>query len=256
MRWLAVVACAGCGFHRGGAAGDAVEVADGLTDTPADDGPADANADAGGMPDAPAPALALRQINSASTSTNVATMTAAFPMAQLAGDLNIVVVGWYPSGSVATVTDTSNNMYTLAVGPTTQGMEHQAVYYKCGIASAAANTVTVTFSAPLQPDVHVIEYSGVRASGCLDRTIAGTGNGTAMDSGALATSFAHDLLVAATFQTNQVSAPDPAYTSRGTNGFGDLVEDRVVMQTGSYHALATQNASGDWVIQLAAFKGF
>ena len=42
-----------------------------------------------------------------------------FNAAQFAGDLNVVAVGWNDSTArVSTVTDTSGNVYTLAVGPT------------------------------------------------------------------------------------------------------------------------------------------
>ena len=51
-----------------------------------------------------------------SSSTSVAVT---YTAAQSAGDLNVVVVGWNDaSTTVSSVTDTSGNTYTLAVGPT------------------------------------------------------------------------------------------------------------------------------------------
>ena len=48
-----------------------------------------------------------------------ATATVAFPAAQTAGNLNVVVIGWKDSkASITSVTDTKGNTYTLAVGPT------------------------------------------------------------------------------------------------------------------------------------------
>jgi hypothetical protein len=45
--------------------------------------------------------------------------TVPFPAAQTAGDLNVVVVGWYDTTtSVTSVTDTAGNQYVLALGPT------------------------------------------------------------------------------------------------------------------------------------------
>ena len=63
-----------------------------------------------------------------------------FTATQVAGDLNVVVVGWNDStATVSTVTDTSGNTYTLAVGPTVvSGTLSQSIYYAKNIAAAAA----------------------------------------------------------------------------------------------------------------------
>src|SRR5438105_1924892 len=78
------------------------------------------------------------------------TVNVKFTAAQKAGDLNVVVVGWNDSTtSVATVTDSSNNAYALALGPTVlTGCCSQSIYYAKNITAAAAgvNTVRVTFS--------------------------------------------------------------------------------------------------------------
>lgn len=59
------------------------------------------------------------------------TVSVKFNAAQLAGDLNVVVVGWNDSAAtVRAVTDTVGNAYTRAVGPTViSGVESQAIYY-------------------------------------------------------------------------------------------------------------------------------
>ena len=254
VRWQALaVVLGGCGFH-GATVGDATEP----RDAPARDAEVmDAAGDAT-LVDALAAPIALRQINDASSGTNIGAITVKFAQAQQAGDLNVVVVGWYMAGAVASVVDTSGNAYAIAAGPAIAAPESQLVYYKCGIAAAAANAnaVTVTFAgATQQPDVHAIEYSGIRSTACLDTAVSATASGAAMDVGPLATTHAHDLLVAATFQTGRTTAADPAYVNRGIDGFGDLVEDREVAATGSFHALATQDTSAAWVMQLVAFEG-
>ena len=77
-----------------------------------------------------------------SPSTSVAVT---YTAAQSAGDLNVVVVGWNDaSTTVSSVTDTSGNTYTLAVGPTRGTNLSQSIYYAKNIASAAANGNTVT----------------------------------------------------------------------------------------------------------------
>src|SRR5262249_35915302 len=74
-----------------------------------------------------------------------------YTAAQSAGNLNVVIVGWNnASTTVSSVTDSSGNAYTLAVGPTVQpagGGLSQAIYYAQNIKSATAsgNAVTVRF---------------------------------------------------------------------------------------------------------------
>ena len=59
------------------------------------------------------------QGNSAVPQTSQTTVTLPYTSAQTAGDLNVVVVGWNDTtAKVSSVTDTSGNTYTLAVGPT------------------------------------------------------------------------------------------------------------------------------------------
>ena len=65
-------------------------------------------------------------------------MTVTYTQAQLAGDLNVVVVGWNDStAQIASVTDSKGNTYALAVGPTVQSMATQAIYFAKNIVAAA-----------------------------------------------------------------------------------------------------------------------
>jgi len=247
LRLALVGVMAGCGFQSGHAL-----VVGG--DAPESDAPADAVADV--AIDAPPPVIGLRQMGNDDNGSNVTQLQIPLTMPQLAGDVNVIMVGWYPSTSVPAVTDTAGNLYTLALGPTNVGGEYLSVYYKCGIVAAATNTVTVTFTPAAQPDVHVLEYTGIQASNCLDTAnTASAASGTAMDV-MVDTTFPRDLLVSTTFQLNQATAGDAMYMSRGINSFGDLVQDRTTSVTGTYHAHATQNTSGDWIIDLLAFKGY
>ncbi|MGH9545877.1 MAG: galactose oxidase-like domain-containing protein, partial [Terriglobales bacterium] len=77
-----------------------------------------------------------------------------FPSAQVAGDLNVVAVGWGDTSSaVSSVSDSRGNVYTRAVGPATTTGLSQSLYYAKNIA-AGSNTVTVTFNqAAAYPDV-------------------------------------------------------------------------------------------------------
>ncbi|MDE3181572.1 MAG: hypothetical protein KGM47_18155, partial [Acidobacteriota bacterium] len=63
--------------------------------------------------------IAYMQGNYSVPQTAQTTVTVPFAAAQAAGDLNVVVVGWNDStATVSSVTDTSGNVYVLAVGPT------------------------------------------------------------------------------------------------------------------------------------------
>jgi hypothetical protein len=245
---------AGCGFQPTGSPNAPDDAA--LHDTRE---VLDAPADTAVIHDGPGAPIQFRQVAFAED-IDVAAEAVTFANAQTAGDLAVVMVGWYKAGTIVSVADSSHNPYALAVGPTTQatGMETQAVYYACNIAAAAAgaNTVTVTFqNANQDPDVRIAEYSGIAGTACVDRTVSATGTGTAIDSGSLTTMHAHDLLVGSNKVFNLTSAGDPAYATRKISGFGDLVEDREVTTTGNYRATATENVAGGWVMQLVAFAG-
>ena len=114
------------------------------------------------------------QGNYATPQTSQTTVNVTFTAAQVAGDLNVVVVGWNDStATVSSVRDSTGNMYTRAVGPTVvSGIPSQSIYYAKNIGSAAAGTniVTVTFStAATYADIRILEYSGAdseQSCGC------------------------------------------------------------------------------------------
>ena len=160
------------------------------------------------------------------------------------------------TSSVTSVTDSKNNTYLVAAGPTTNaGNATQVMYYAQNIAPGA-NTVTVTFNVTVaSPDVRVLEYSGMATSSALDVNASASGSGTNLSSGAATTSNGSDLLVGANYIGGGFGAVGSGYTQRlVTNPDGDLVEDQVVSNTGSYSASSTQSPSSWWVMQMAAFR--
>jgi chitodextrinase len=185
------------------------------------------------------------------------TVSVTYAAAQTAGNLNVVVVGWNDSiSSVASVTDSRNNTYLVAAGPTTYaGNATQVIYYAQNIA-AGANTVTVTFNTTVNsPDVRVLEYSGIMTSAALDVSAGASGSGTSLSSGTSTTTNANDLLVGANYIGGGFVAVGSGYTQRlVTNPDADLVEDRLVSATGSYSATSTQSPASWWVMQMAAFR--
>ena len=102
------------------------------------------------------------------TAQSTAPVTVTYPAAQLAGDTNIVAIGWTDSTSTITsVTDTKGNIYSPAIGPTRQsGVQSQSIYVAKNVlaAAAGANTVTVVFSA--RRALAGCESAGVSRIGC------------------------------------------------------------------------------------------
>ncbi|PYM80278.1 MAG: hypothetical protein DME09_19660 [Candidatus Rokuibacteriota bacterium] len=212
-------------------------------------------------------AITFVQGNYQTPQTSQPSVTVGYSAAQGAGDLNVVVVGWNDStAAVTSVTDTKGNNYTLAVGPTVQpgpaggGGMSQSIYYARSIAGApaAGNAVTVKFSAAAAyPDVRVLEYCGLDPTSPLDVTTAGVGNSATSDSGAVTTTNASDLLVAANTVWTTTTAPGAGFTNRMiTSPNGDIAEDRVVTATGSYRATTALSGAGPWVMQLATFRAW
>jgi len=190
---------------------------------------------------------------------SVDTVTVPFTSAQTAGDLNAVAIAFNDSTSTITsVTDSLGNVYTLAAAPTKMdGNGTQAIYYAKNIAAAAAgaNTLTVTFSNPVMwADVRAAEYHGADLTNPLDGIVGATGYSANMDSGALTTTNASDLLIGASYVANHTTGPGDQFNQRLLNENGNILEDRTVTSTGSYDATAPLDSAGWWIMQLAAFK--
>ncbi len=198
-------------------------------------------------------AISFGQLASATPQTPTQVINLPYPAAQTVGDLNVVVVGWNDATStVQSVTDSAGNVYALAVGPTTGTGLRQSIYYAPNI-KAGSNTVTVQFNQPATyPDVRILEYRGVSA---VDVTAAASGSGTSTSSGAVTTTTANELLFAANTVTTGNTAAGTGFTARIiTTPDLDLAEDQVVTTTGSYTATAPIAPSGNWVMQMVAFR--
>ncbi len=188
-------------------------------------------------------------------------VTVPFTAAQIAGDLNVVVVGWKDSNtSVRQITDSKGNTYVLAVGPTRiNGTASQSIYYAKNIVSAGAgsNSVTVTFSASARnPDIRILEYSGADTSNPLDVTAANTGSGTSANSGSATTTNPTDLILGADLVQSITSGPGTGFTKRVLSSpQGNIAEDQTTTTTGRYAAAASLMPASRWIMQMAAFRG-
>jgi IPT/TIG domain len=204
-------------------------------------------------------AIGFVQSNSATPQATVTTASVTYTLAQNAGDLNVVVVGWNDStASVSGVSDSSGNSYLIAAAAVVQsGTASQAIYYARNIsaASAGANTVTVTFATAAQhPDIRIAEYSGLDTANPLDGSAGAQGNSATSDSGVVTTTSANDLLVGANTVQSVTTGPGTGFTSRGITGDGDILEDRTVTSAGSYNATAALDKIQLWIMQVAAFR--
>jgi len=191
--------------------------------------------------------------------------TVAFPIAQTAGNLNVVVVGWRGSYNIS-VTDSASNTYVLAVGPTAFSSWTQSIYYAKNISSATSNSVTVTFTQRTQgpitqiaADVRIAEYSGLNTTSPLDVVAAAGGTSTTADSGFATTTNQNDLLVGAGMADGVISGAGSNYTLRvipvnANVNNSDILEDRIVTATGGYDATAVLPASKSWLMQMVALK--
>ena len=200
------------------------------------------------------------QNNYATPQTPQSSVTVVYKATQTAGNLNVIVVGWNDTSAVVSaVTDSKGNVYTRAVGPTTYpGKLSQSIYYAKNIAAAAANSnvVSVTFNkAAIYADVRVVEYAGIDRVNPVDAVAIGSGTGTASSTSAVVTTKANALIFGASTVTSYHTGPGPGFTSRViTSPDGDIVEDRIVSVTGSY-SVAAPMTTGNWVMQLVAFRG-
>jgi chitodextrinase len=199
------------------------------------------------------------QTSNATPQTPQGTVTVRFNATQVAGDLNVVVVGWGDTtAAVGTVTDSVGNVYRLAVGPTAiSGTATQAIYYAANIvgAAAGANSVTVSFTAAaIYPDIRLAEYSGIDPNNPLDVVASATGNSAASTTPPVTTTFANDLLIGANLVQSLTITGGSGFSTRViTSPDGDILEDRIVTATGSYSASANI-AAAPWIMQLAAFR--
>jgi PKD repeat protein len=206
----------------------------------------------------PAP-LAFVQVNAATPQTNQTQVLVTYTSAQVAGDTNILAIGWNNTTSTITsVTDSAGNTYHLAV-PTASGSGvSQAIYYANNIKAAVAgtNTVTVTFSASTPfVDIRALEYSGLDPVNPFDVGTSASGNGTSANSGTVTTTAAGELIFGAAMTQGVFSAAGTNFTNRIiTAQDGDIAEDRFVTTTGTYSATASLSGSAAWVMQVATFK--
>jgi hypothetical protein len=111
-----------------------------------------------GLNPPPASGIHFVQVAAGTPGTSTASVTVAYPAAELVGDLNVVAVSWSDTTStIQSVTDSKGNVYTRAIGPTTGTGLRQSIYYAKNV-PAGSNSVTVAFNqAAASPDIRIVE---------------------------------------------------------------------------------------------------
>jgi chitodextrinase len=204
--------------------------------------------------------IAYVQGNFATPQANQTIVSVPYTAAQVAGDLNVAVVGWNDTlATISSVADSQGNAYTLAAGPTqVAGTLEQAIYYAKNITGAAANAniFTVSFNgAATSPDVRILEYSGLDYVGPVDVAASATGNSKTSTSASATTTNSNDLILGANIVVSTTTGAGSGFTNRMiTTPDGDIVEDKTVTATGSYSTSAPLGASAPWIMQMVAFK--
>ena len=220
----------------------------------------------------PAAALALEHVstpafvqgNDVASQTALPSVAAPFKDAQAGGDLNVVIVGqrWNESTVEADPpSDTQGNVYKLAAAPTViEGPVSLAmsVYYAKNIAPAraGANIVTMKFNGvAVNPDIRILEYSGIDSADPVDVTATGAGNGATSQSGPILTTNTVDLLVGASLSLTSATGPGPNFIQRLlASPSGTSAQDHTVTQAGPYSVSAPLSSPGPWIMNMVAFR--
>ncbi len=193
------------------------------------------------------------QVVSATPQTSPTSVAATYA-AETAGNTNVVIIGWKnATTTISSVVDSAGNTYQIAAQLTRGTNVSQAIYYAKNI-TGGTPTVTVTFSAAsATPDLRIMEYGGLDATSPFDSSVSAVGNTAASSSGTVNTNYPTDLIVGAGTAQTAFSAAGSGYTQRIlTPTDNNIAEDKVVSSAGAYTATAT--ASGNWVMQAAAFR--
>ncbi len=200
------------------------------------------------------------QVAAATPQSPTSPVVVSYPLAQTAGNLNIVVVGWNDTNASArSVADSRGNTYALAVGPTKGTAVTQSIYYATNIVGGS-NRVTVTFSqAADYADIRILEFAGLSPTWRLDVTASASGasgNDTVVSSGVARTTSAKELIFGAGTTGWGFDEAGSSFTSDVITTDGDIAEYEVASATGTYGATATLGADGsaNWVMQMATFK--
>jgi len=201
---------------------------------------------------------AFVQVSAATPQANQSRVSVTYAKAQVAGDTDILAIGWQNATSdITSIIDSTGNTYHPVATARGNGLS-QAIYYARNIkaATAGANTVPVTFNAATPfIDIRATEYSGLDPANPLDVFHSASGTSTTPNSGSVTTTAAQEVIFGAGTTIGKFSAAGTGFTSRIiTTPDGNIAEDRFVTVTGSYSAAGTLSGSAAWVMQVIALR--
>jgi len=129
---------------------------------------------------------AFVQVSAATPQANQSRVSVTYAKAQVAGDTDILAIGWQNATSdITSIIDSTGNTYHPVATARGNGLS-QAIYYARNIkaASAGANTVTVAFNAATPfIDIRATEYSGLDPANPLDVFHSTSGTSTTPNRG-------------------------------------------------------------------------
>jgi hypothetical protein len=181
-----------------------------------------------------------------------------FSSAVAKGNLIVTSVTWDSQTiPIKSVSDSSGNTYLPAVGKTLwNGATSNASTWYAYNANAGTPTITIALDTndKVPIEAYAAEYTGItNTTDPLDRTSAQTGTGWLLNSGSGPTTQARELIYG--FGASATTAtPAYPYTARKTD-YGNFIADQSVGSTGNYYVAGTNSPSGNWVCQMATFRG-
>ncbi len=173
-----------------------------------------------------------------------------------AGNMIILALRVGHALGTVTVTDTNKNNYVQAVTKSNPNDIHQLYLFYALNGASAADTVTVKVSTS-NPTVRmaILEYSGVLPTGALDQVSSAVGSGTAVSSGSVTTTAAHELLIGVGANANGAAwtaGSNWAVHDAPANKLAD--EDQIVTTTTTTAATFNLSKSDIWTAIVATFK--
>ncbi len=205
----------------------------------------------------PLPPRGPRRIQAAAASPpgSVSMVEVALPEAQIASNLNVVVIGWHTSsGTVTSVTDALGNVYSLAIGPIRGAALTQSIYYAPNI-NSGPNTITVALDdRVIGASVQVSEFAGLALANPVEGAAQSAGAASVVSTGEFAARASQSLIFASGMTPGGFAGLGSGYTLNAIATHSDqLSEYRITDGAGTYDA-AAPFTSGPWVFQGVSFR--
>jgi hypothetical protein len=190
--------------------------------------------------------------------TTATSISQAFGIASTSGNLIVVHLDWDgQTRHISGVTDNKGNSYKKINGSTNWNCANYRaeLWYAYNITGGAILTVKATLNgAPTTySQMYISEYSGIATSiDPLDQNSVAIGTATAINSGAMTTTYTNELVYGASIGASASISKGAGFTSRSTAN-ANIVEDKNVASIGKDSTTFVGAGVGDWVAQMATF---